>query len=186
MQAADVIIIGAGIAGASVGSWLAPHARVVLIEREAQPGYHSTGRSVAVFSESYGTAQVRALTMASRAFLEAPPAGFAEHPLLSPRGALFVASHDQKDLLDRHEEILRSFSEHTRRFDTDGARAVVPVLRREAVLGAVLEADAADMDVNALHQGFLRGLRRAGGKIVCNAEMTALEHVGDVWEISAG
>src|SRR5687768_10834173 len=79
---ADFIVIGAGIAGASVAFWLAPHGRVLLLERESQPGYHSTGRSAALFMESYGTAQVRALTMASRAFFEAPPQGFAEHPLL--------------------------------------------------------------------------------------------------------
>ena len=83
---ADFLIIGGGIAGASVAYWLAPHARVVMLEREAQPGYHSTGRSAALFMESYGTPQVRALTMASRAFLQHPPAGFAEHPLLTPRG----------------------------------------------------------------------------------------------------
>ena len=71
---ADFIVIGGGIAGASLAYWLAPHGRVVVLERESQPGYHSTGRSAALFMESYGTPQVRALTMASRAFLEAPPA----------------------------------------------------------------------------------------------------------------
>jgi D-arginine dehydrogenase len=70
---ADFLVIGGGIAGASVAHWLAPHARVILLEREAQPGYHSTGRSAALFMESYGTPQVRALTMASRAFLQHPP-----------------------------------------------------------------------------------------------------------------
>ena len=86
-RTADCIVIGAGIAGASVGFWLAPHARVLLLERESQPGYHSTGRSAALFMESYGTPQVRALTMASRAFFELPPDGFAEHALLGARGA---------------------------------------------------------------------------------------------------
>jgi hypothetical protein len=84
---ADFLIIGGGMAGASLGYWLAPHGRTVLLEREDQPGYHATGRSAALFMESYGTPQVRALTCASRAFLAQPPAGFAEHPLLSPRGA---------------------------------------------------------------------------------------------------
>ncbi len=88
---ADFLVIGGGIAGASVAHWLAPHARVILLERENQPGYHSTGRSAALFMESYGTPQVRALTMASRAFLENPPPGFAEHPLLTPRGAMMIA-----------------------------------------------------------------------------------------------
>ena len=88
---ADFLIIGGGIAAASVGHWLAPHGHTILLERESQPGYHSTGRSAALFMESYGTPQVRALTLASRAFFDAPPPGFAEHPLLTPRGALMVA-----------------------------------------------------------------------------------------------
>src|SRR5687767_8301170 len=73
MQSADFLIIGGGIAGASIGFFLAPHGRTVLLERESQPGYHSTGRSAALFLESYGTPQVRALTRASRAFFDAPP-----------------------------------------------------------------------------------------------------------------
>ena len=88
----DFLIVGAGIAGASIGHFLAPHGRTIVLERESQPGYHSTGRSAALFLESYGTAQVRALTRASRAFLEAPPEGFAEGAILSPRGALFIAA----------------------------------------------------------------------------------------------
>ena len=87
----DVLIVGAGIAGASIASFLAPTHRVVLLEAESQPGYHSTGRSAAMFMESYGTPTIRALTRASRAFFEAPPAGFAAAPLLAPRGALYVA-----------------------------------------------------------------------------------------------
>ena len=69
---------------------------MILLEREAQPGYHSTGRSAALFMESYGTPQVRALTLASRAFLQHPPEGFCEHPLLSDRGAMMVAAHGQE------------------------------------------------------------------------------------------
>jgi len=99
---ADFLILGGGIAGASAGRWLAPHGRVILLERESEPGYHSTGRSAAVFMESYGTSQVRAMTRASRAFLEHPPQGFSDYPLLSPRGALMVASAGQEDMLDAH------------------------------------------------------------------------------------
>ena len=82
-QRSDFLIIGAGIAAASAGYWLSQRGSVTLLERETQPGYHSTGRSAALFIESYGTPQVRALTMASRAFFLKPPPGFAEHPLVS-------------------------------------------------------------------------------------------------------
>ena len=114
MDSADFLIIGGGIAGASVGFFLAPHGRTVLLERESQPGYHSTGRSAALFLESYGTPQVRALTRASRAFFDAPPSGFSEHPLLGPRGCLLVATHGQEEELQAHRELLRTMAPNAR------------------------------------------------------------------------
>jgi D-arginine dehydrogenase len=180
---ADFLIIGGGIAGASVGYFLAPHGRVVLLERESQPGYHSTGRSAALFLESYGTPQVRALTRASRAFLATPPAVFAEHPLLGPRGCLLVAAPGQEQELQAHWDLLRAMTPHARRLSADEALELVPVLRRDRLVGAVLEPDASDMDVHAIHQGYLRGLRRAGGSVVCDAEVTALERVQDGWQV---
>ena len=84
-QDTDFLIVGAGIAGASIAYWLAPHGRVVVLERESQPGYHATGRSAALYMASYGAPQVRALSLASYAFLSQPPQGFSEHPLLTPR-----------------------------------------------------------------------------------------------------
>jgi D-arginine dehydrogenase len=183
----DIVVIGGGIAGASIGYWLAPHARIVVLEREDQPGYHSTGRSAALFMESYGTKQVRALTMASRAFLTQPPAGFAEQPILTPRGALMVAAPGRDALLDEHWQVLRSVSARGRLLDRDETLAMVPVLRGERVLGAVHEPDAMDIDVHALHQGYLRGIRRYGGEVVCNAGVDALRRTGaEAWKISAG
>ncbi len=186
VEHSDFIIIGAGIAAASAGYWLAPHARVVMLERESQPGYHSTGRSAALFMESYGTPQVRGLTMASREFLQAPPPGFSEHPLLGPRGALLVATHGQREELDGMWDILQSVTPNATRLDSAGTHALVPVLRREKVLGAVLEPDAADMDVHAIHQGYLAGLRRSGGRLVCDAPVTGLARVGTGWQVEAG
>jgi D-arginine dehydrogenase len=185
-SSADFIIVGAGIAAASVGYFLAPHGRVLLLEREAQPGYHATGRSAALFFESYGTPQVRALTQASRAFFDAPPPGFAEHALLGARGAMMVAAPGQEAHLQAHWEILRALSPRGQRLDAQGACERTPVLRRERVLGAVYEPDAADMDVHAIHQGFLRGVRRGGGRIVCDAPVTALQRAGGTWRVQAG
>lgn len=183
---ADFLVIGAGIAGASVAHWLAPHGRTIVLERESQPGYHSTGRSAALFMESYGTPQVRALTMASRAFLASPPAGFSEHPLLTPRGAMMVATPEQRAALDEHWEILHAMSPRARRLTPEEACAIVPVLRADQLAGAVIEPDAADMDVHAIHQGYLRGMRRAGGKLVCDAEVTAMQRVNGRWLVDAG
>src|SRR3954469_16307524 len=110
MDPADFIVIGAGIAGASVGYFLAPHPRVIVLERRSQPGYHSTGRSAALFLESYGTPQVRALSGPSRAFFDAPPPGFGEHPLISPRGCLFVAKPGQEAELEAHWDLLHAMT----------------------------------------------------------------------------
>jgi len=181
---ADFLIIGAGIAGASIGYWLAPHGRVVLLERESQPGYHSTGRSAAMFMETYGTRQVRALTRASRAFFEAPPAGFAEYPILTPRGTLTLAAPGQEHLLD--EALGARYGAEVRILDGAAAAAMVPVLRREQVAQALYEPAGMDIDVHGLHQGYLRGIRRASGLVVCDAETLACERVRGEWRVRTG
>lgn len=186
VEQADFLVVGAGIAGVSVAWHLAPHGRVIVLEREAQPGYHSTGRSVAVFAESYGSAQVRLLTVASRAFFDAPPLDFAEHPLLTSRGLLFVAAQGQDDLLEKEWQVLGAANDRIRRLSAAQACRMVPVLRPGKVIGAVYDPTAADIDVNALHQGYLRGLRRQGGRIFGDAEVTALTHADGFWRVSAG
>ena len=135
--AADYLVIGGGIAGASVAHWLAPHGRVILLERESQPGYHATGRSAALFMESYGTPQVRALTLASRAFFDHPPEGFSEHPLLTPRGAMMVASEEHLPTLEAHWAVLRAMDTGAERLSREEALARVPALRPEQVAAAL-------------------------------------------------
>lgn len=185
-EQADFIIIGAGIAGASVAYFLAPQCRVLLLERESQPGYHSTGRSAAQYIASYGPPQVQALTRASLDFFERPPAGFAAAPLLTRRGALTVAAPGQEELLDEAWALLESLSENGQRLDAAATLRLLPVLRREAVLGSVFEPDSYDIDVHALHQGFLKGLRAAGGSLVCDAAVEALNHAEGAWWVRAG
>lgn len=182
---ADVIVIGAGIAGASIAHWLAPEVRVTVLEREDQPGYHTTGRSAAQFILSYGTPQVRALTLASRAFLEQPPEGFAEHPILTPRPALSVAATGQEALLDEAWALLQQVGDSGRRLTPAQACALLPVLRPERLCGALLEPESWDIDVHALHQGYLRGVRQHQGRIITNAEVTALQRqAGGYWQVT--
>ena len=185
VESADFIVVGAGIAGASVAYWLARYARVVVLEREPQPGYHSTGRSAALFIETYGPEQVRALTRASRRFFEHPPAGFAEHPLLTPRGSLSVATNGQERRLEEYWEEIRSSTTLTRRLSRLETCTLIPVLRAGEVLGSVYEPDARDIDVHSLHQGYLRDLRRHGGVVRCDSEVTHMERKGGDWLVRA-
>jgi D-arginine dehydrogenase len=182
-QRAEVVIAGAGIAGASAAYFLAPHARVTLIERESQPGYHTTGRSAALFAESYGNATVRAITRASRAFLESPPAGFAATPLLAPRGHLIFGRADPGARLEEHAAEMAANGGAPKRLSGAQVRAMVPALREDHAHAGVLDAAAEDMDVHALHQGFLRGARAAGAAIVTGAELLAAEREGDGWRL---
>src|SRR5438128_9192379 len=157
MREFDIAIVGAGIAGASLAYRLAAKRSVLLLERESQPGYHSTGRSAAMFIESYGPPAVRALTRASRAFYEQPPPGFADTPLLAPRGVLYLATAGQQALLETTRDMLAATGTPLEPLTADAALARVPCLRPECVHGALFERDARDIDVHALHHGFLRG-----------------------------
>ena len=183
---ADFIVAGAGIAGASLAYWLSRSAKVLVLEREAQAGYHSTGRSAALFMASYGPPQVRALTCASRAFFAQPPAGFCDHPLLTPRGAMVFAAAGQEAALDAHEALVRASSEHAVRLTPAQAIARVPALVADGLIGAVLEEDASDIDVDALLQGFLRGVRANDSRILFDAGIDAVARVGAAWEVTAG
>ena len=108
MQKTEVLIIGAGMAGASAAYFLAPYSKVVMLEREAQPGYHATGRSAAMYSETYGNATVRAITTASKSFYFSPPPGFSDYPLVTPRGSLIVGAAGDHDALRHALESMRA------------------------------------------------------------------------------
>lgn len=179
----DVLIIGAGMAGASAAAEIAKTRRVVLLERESQPGYHSTGRSAALFSETYGNATVRALSRASREFFYAPPEGFADHALIRKRPTLHIAREDQ---LARLETFLAAsdIAAHALRLDGVEAQRLCPLLRPGYAVAAVLETDSADVDVHTLHQGYLRRFRALGGTLVTDANVLDLDHARGAWRVN--
>jgi D-arginine dehydrogenase len=182
----DFIVIGAGIAGASVAYELARSGRVCVLEREARPGIHSTGRSAALFAPSYGGPQIRALTRASRAFFDAPPARFCEQSLLSNRGCLYIARADQQERLHRMAENLRASGADVAAIRDHQAFSYVPLLRRTYVADAVFDPQAMDIDVDALHQGFLRGARAAGASFITNAHAIRGEMQRGIWMLELG
>lgn len=185
-DAADVIVIGAGIAGASIAYFIAPHARVLILEREAHAGVHATGRSAALFSETYGSAQVRALTRASRPFFERPPADFARHALLAPRGSLMVGSAPQAPHLRALRDEFHRFTPDVRLLDAVQVHQFVPVLKPASAHIGLLEPRAADIDVHELHQGFLRGTRAHAGRLMLDIGIHAIERDARGWLLDCG
>ncbi|HLW23644.1 MAG TPA: FAD-binding oxidoreductase [Steroidobacteraceae bacterium] len=185
MRAVDAVVIGAGMAGASVAAHLAEHRRVVLVEAEERAGYHSTGRSAALFTEIYGNEAIRALTRASRAFLSTPPPGFTAGSLLRPRGCLFIATPAQLELLERFAA-LPDVAPATHPISREEAERRCPVLRPGYVAAALFEPDSADIDVQALHQGYLRLFRARGGELLTAAPVNGLDRVAGGWSVRAG
>ena len=181
MQAYEFIVIGAGIAGASAAYELAKLGSTVILERESQPGYHTTGRSAAVFTEIYGNAIIRGLTVGSRQFFTSPPAGFCEYPLWKQRRSVMIARSDQLTKLKRAYNEWVKLVPSVRWLESDEARNATPMLKRDYVAGGVLEPAANDLDVHEIHRGFLRGAARAGATLICDAEVLDISRQGPAW-----
>ncbi len=175
----DAIVIGAGIAGATVASRLAADRRVALIEAEEAAGYHSTGRSAAIWILNYGPPDVRVLTGLSRPFFEQPPPGFVDSPLLHRRAVVFLAPEEQLP----HLNAMLAEGSGLREAPIQEIRTRVPALRPGYAAAAAIEEDAFDMDVAALHQAFLRGLRAAGGVLALRSRTGRIEQRAGKWHV---
>ena len=183
----DAAVVGGGIAGVSAAYELArAGASVIVLEREAALAHHTTGRSAAQYLENYGEEAVRRLTLASRPFFAAPPAGFADAPLLAPRPMLEVGGPDRRvavaDLARRGAAMVPSI----RLVDRAEIAVLCPVLRPTAAAWGAYEPEALDLDVMALHQGYVRGLRAAGGEIARSAGVGSITRDGAAWTLDAG
>jgi D-arginine dehydrogenase len=177
----DVVIIGGGIAGLAAAASLASRARVTVIEQEPTLAFHTTGRSAAVFLVNYGGKASRPLAAASIEFLERPPQGAVDAPLLSPRGAIWIAAEHQLGLM---EEMTRTATGSTAlSIDRDKVLELVPLLNPEYVAGGLWEEDARDIDVAGLHQAFVRIARRDGAEILTGAPASSIERRQDGWTV---
>ena len=179
MEQFDFIVIGAGIAGASVAAHLAAKASVALLEMEERPGYHTTGRSAAAYEPNYGARPFIALSRAGLAFYQNPPADFSERPIFSKRGLLVIEAKGQEDASQHF------FTQGTelREMSVNEMLALIPVLRRDYANRGFYDDGTGDLDVDLLHRGYLKWFKQRGGKLHCNAVALEITKVGAVWQV---
>jgi D-arginine dehydrogenase len=176
----DVIVVGGGIAGISIGFELAADRRVLVVDAEATLAYHTTGRSAAMFLETYGGPAIRALTTASRAYFENPP----DEPLLTPLAMLYIARPGRGPAITSLYRDVRTLVSDVVLLDAEEAEALQPLLRPERVELALLDEGAMEIDVHALNQVYVRGLRARGGRTATSAGIVSAERAGEAWTVT--
>jgi len=187
LETADFIVIGGGIAGASAAYELREMGKVILLEKENLPGYHSTGRSSAIFQKGYnkGDPLINILVTASEDFLHNPPKDFTPHTLLTPRALIHIAAADNQNILDDLHENLSAINVQSDFIDGQAAIRLLPILAADYQTRALREQGTADMDVNALHAGYLHGLKASGGTIITEANVTGLTRKKNHWQVAS-
>jgi D-arginine dehydrogenase len=172
----DFAVIGAGMAGASIAAELAPHAKVLVLEGEDAPGYHSTGRSAAFWEECYGGPGLVPLTLPSGTYLR-------EHGFLSQRGALYIGRGKDRGALDDFERRFAGTGVTIERIGGAAVASHVPTIREEWC-DALYEPACADIDVAGLHQHYLKALKQGGAQLACRARVERLERERGGWRIT--
>lgn len=182
-EQSDFLVIGAGVSGAGAASELALAGTTTMIEMEERPGYHSSGRSAALYTPNYGPAFVRAIIAASAEFYRNPPSGFADHPLLTPRQAMTFVPAGFEHKID---EFMAAATPATplAEISPDRACELAPLLRRDIVARAVLDPHVMDMDATAIHQGFLKLFKGRGGRLVTDSRLIGIERINGAWRVT--
>lgn len=167
----DIIVIGGGAAGLSAASQLAPEADVILLEQEDTLGYHSSGRSAALFEAGYGHGAISAMSRHGQAWLE-------EIGALSPRGLMLIVPKGEEETYASEFHVPAmveiSLAEASER---------VPLLRTETVGRVGLIEEAFDLDTDLMLQNFTRTLRSHGGRIVLKAPAEAITRQDGLWQV---
>jgi D-arginine dehydrogenase len=178
----DFLIVGAGIAGASIAARLSESHSVVLIDMEERAGYHTTSRSAASYEPNYGPPPMLAFTRASEAFFKSPPKGFADAPLLTPRGSLFLEAEGQTE---RTSKLLTHASD-LKEISAANAVAMLPILRPDYVKRCFLDSNTADIDVDLLHRGFLKLFKANGGTTLLSSPLLEATRQQQQWQVKCG
>lgn len=186
MTSYDYVIIGGGITGLSVGYQLSKHSSVLLLEQESQPGYHATGRSAAVFSPFYGSDRpaLFSLSNASSDFFHQPPQGFCEHPLLKHRGLLMIAEKQKQTQLKETYNQLRTLVPDLKFLNQERVLEKLPALCDEFNQNAIYDDNVYDVDVHALQEGYIKGMRKHGAVIQTNQTVDQVTQKDSGWTVS--
>ena len=179
----DFVVVGGGIAGVSAAAHLAPLGSVVLLEKEPTLAYHTSGRSAAMLVEAYGSDGARPLVKAARPFLENPPEGSVDAPLLSDRALMWIAPTGKLRTLERLAEEGHAHGSACVLLSAEETVEHFPGIRRDWVEGGLYEPAAADIDVAGLHQAYVRLARRHGAAIVTGARVTSVERTNRRWSV---
>jgi D-arginine dehydrogenase len=185
LSSSDIIVIGGGIAGLSAASALSAHAKVIVLEAEEAVGYHSSGRSATMLHYALGDPLIRALTLASRHFFEAPPLGFTGVPLGHRTPVLIHAREDELAELDQLHADIAPFA-HLERVGEDGVLELCPAIRtgEGGAVAGLVDREGIRLDPHALLQGHAHALRHRGGEIVTNSRVSALRRGGGAWTVT--
>lgn len=180
----DTVIIGAGISGAAAAYELGSHGTVAIIEAESSPGYHSTGRSAALFTRNFGGPVVQRINQASHGFFQSPPAGFCDTPLLTSRGLLTVAlPGDTEKLAPILAQSIKAAP--VEMLSAAQVLEMAPLLRPDCVEAAAFESDVTDIEAATLHQAFLQAVKRRGGLIACSLRIDGITRKDGLWRVTA-
>jgi D-arginine dehydrogenase len=175
----DYIVIGAGIAGASVAAHLAATHSVLVLEMEDRPGYHTTGRSAASYEPNYGPLPMLALTRASAPFFMNPPEGFTDAPIFSPRGSFFFEAEGQ----EKEAAYLLSKSAGLKEYSEQDVRNLYPILKQDYAKRSYYDDSTGDLDVDLLHRGYLRLFKNAGGTLATSELVKAIVRQNSQWNV---
>jgi D-arginine dehydrogenase len=184
VERVEVIVIGGGIAGCSLAGALSAQRQVLVLEREAQPAYHASGRSAAIYIEPYSSDPIFALTLGTLPVLLNPPEGFAEAPLLTPRGYLLLAPKGSEAEVDAYLENWAHRCTDLEEISLEAAHGLLPVLRQGYAGRAVYDRNALAMDTHGMIQGYLRQVKAGGGRFQGGAEVVGIEKFGDSFTVS--
>ncbi len=178
----DFLVVGAGIAGASVAAHLAESHSVVLVDMEERAGYHTTSRSAASYEPNYGPRPMLALTRTSHDFFMNPPAGFTDTQLFTPRGSLFLEAEGQA----AKTTALLLKSSGLQEISISRSIELFPVLKAGYAKRSFLDNQTGDLDVDLIHRGYLRMFKTRGGVMMLSAPLLAAEHRSAQWYVRCG